>query len=667
MSLRLACGALAVAIAVVRAQPPPPNVLLITIDTVRADRIGAYGYAKGSTPTFDRLAREGVRFADATTQAPLTGPAHAALLTGVYPARFGIRDNATTPLPDEATTIAEVFKARGYQTGGFIGAFIVDAQYGFAQGFDTFDASFPKFNAGMKLQARRRGGDVVDAAVRWLGMAADRPFFAWVHLYDAHAPYEPPPPYRGRFSAAPYDGAVAYLDACAGRLVAALEQSGRLDRTIVVVVADHGEGLGEHGEHEHGLFLYDAVLHVPWIMRLPGHRWDGTIVKDQVRTIDVMPTVAELAGAVISGSIDGESVVGLIRGDTRRDTPPSYAETYYPKRHFGWSELTSVRIGDWKYIDAPRAELYDLRKDPGERQTVLDARPALVKGLAAELGKIQFAFGPAAVAEAPQPDRETLARLRSLGYVGIAAPAPGGRGVDPKDMVSSIELFRTGISHALEAMDRRQPDIAIQELKRLIVLNDRSYELHLFIGDAYAAKKQYDTALGEYAAAKVLYPQSATPVVAIARVYLAQGDTARALEQLQAADALEPGSGEIALVRGLVFEKRQQGVEALAAYRAAVHANESDTQARAHLAGLALRMNELDAAQQQFEALLAMGYRPAQMHFGLGQVAQARGDPKRAEAEYRLALKIEPGFADARNELSKMGAGPMPAGRRHPG
>ncbi len=289
-------GALALAL-LLHAQPAPPNVVFITIDTVRADHLGAYGYTKGSTPALDRLARDGVRFADATSQAPLTGPAHAALLTGSYPARFGVRDNATTPLPPGAPTMAEAFKAGGYRTGAFIGAFIVDAQYGFGQGFDEFDAHFARFANADKIDARRPGGEVTDAALQWIAATPrGRPFFAWVHLYDAHSPYEVPAPYRSRFASLPYDAAVSYVDACVGRIVAALEQSGHLDRTIIAVVADHGESLGEHGEKEHGLFLYDAVLHVPWIIRLPGRQHAGTVVATQVRSIDVLPTLAELAG-----------------------------------------------------------------------------------------------------------------------------------------------------------------------------------------------------------------------------------------------------------------------------------------------------------------------------------------------------------------------------------
>jgi arylsulfatase A-like enzyme/Tfp pilus assembly protein PilF len=641
------------AFVIATAQPQAPNVLLVTIDTVRADRIGAYGYTKGATPAIDRLAREGVRFADATTQAPLTGPAHAAILTGQYPARLGVRDNASTPIPPGTTTIAGIFKARGYRTGAFVGAFIVGPEYGFGQGFDTVDARFAQFSTGMKLQAQRRGGEVTDAALAWL-RAGSQPFFAWVHLYDAHAPYEAPPPFRARFQASPYDGEVAYVDSCIAKLVAALEQSGQLDRTLVVVVADHGEGLGDHGEAEHGLFLYDTVLRVPWIMRLPARDAAGAVVKTQVRTIDVAPTIAAVAGLSLP-KVDGESVVPLVRGGAPREPAPSYAETFYPKWHFGWSELKSMRVGDWKYIDAPTPELYDMRADAGERRNLVDARGPLANGLSTEMSKVQSGFGSAATVDAPQPDPETLARLRSLGYVGIAAPSTGARGADPKDMVGRIEAFRSGVTRAIDALGRRQPDVAIAELKKLLEINERSYELHLFLGDAYEAKGQHEPALGEYAAASVLNPHSSAPLVSQARVHLAQGDVMRATQKVDEAARLEPGGGEIALVRGTIYERQGLAPQAFAQYEAAVRANGSDTQARASLASLAMQTGQFDTARPQFEALLEMGYRPSRMHFGLAQIAESKGDKTRAIAEYRLALKIEPGLAEARNALTRLG------------
>jgi arylsulfatase A-like enzyme/Tfp pilus assembly protein PilF len=652
----LVCSACVLALwALAQAQASPPNVLLITLDTVRADRIGAYGYGKAATPALDRLAREGIRFTDATTQAPLTGPAHAALLTGLYPARLGVRDNATTPVPEAVTTAAEAFKAKGYRTGGFVGAFMLTAAYGFAQGFEVFDADFPGFSDDRKLQVQRRGDAVVDRALAWLENGAAQPFFGWVHLYDAHTPYDAPPPFGARFRMSPYDGEIAYVDACVARLVAALQRTGRLDSTIVAVVADHGESLGEHGELEHGMFLYEGALRIPWIMRLAGRAHAGLAITEQVRAIDVLPTLAALAGVALP-RVDGESLTAIIDGKPRRDPPPSYAETYYPKWHYGWSELTSIRVENRKYIDAPRPELYDLRADAAEQRNLVDGRGTLAAGLAAELTKIAAGFGAAAVTEAPRPDAETLARLRSLGYVGMAAPSrPGARGPDPKDVIAGAEAFRAGISRAMDALAKGDAAAAIAQLKRLLAVNDRSYELHLFLGDAYVATRQFENALGEYAAAGLLNPRSAAPPLSAARAHLAQGDTARALQKASEAAGIEPGSSDVAVVRGRIYEAAGQTPQAIAEYTAAVRINPSDPQARARLASLAMRTKNFDTAQPQFEALLQMGYRPARMHFGLAQIAEAKGDLTRALAEYREAVRLEPTFAEAKAAAARLG------------
>jgi len=527
--------------------------------------------------------------------------------------------------------------------------------YGFAQGFDTFDADFPGFSDSQKLQVQRRGDAVVDAALAWLATGGAQPFFAWVHLYDAHAPYKPPAPFDARFAASPYDGEIAYVDACIGRLIAGLERSGRFDRTLIAVVADHGESLGDHGEQEHGMFLYEGALRIPWILRLPGRAHAGRTVAEQVRAIDVLPTVAALAG-VAAPRGDGESVAAVIDGKPRREPPPSYAETWYPKWHYGWSELTSIRAEGRKYIDAPRPELYDIRSDAAEARNLADSRGALASGMGAELRKIAGGFGAAAIVEAPQPDAETLARLRSLGYVGMAArPGPGIRGPDPKDMIASAETFRAGISRAMDALGRNDPASAVAQLKRLLAVNDRSYELHLFLGDAYAAMREFENALGEYAAAGLINPRSAAPALSAARAYLAQGDAARALQKADEAARIEPGSGDIPTVRAQIYERSGRTQEAIEQYRAAIRANPSDPQARARLASLAMRTKLFEVAQPQFEALLRMGYRPSRMHFGLAQIAEAKGDVARARSEYREAVRLEPGFADARAALARLG------------
>jgi len=660
---RLAAALCVVAAGVVLNVPssalaPRTSLLLVTLDTVRADRLGSYGFKAAQTPVLDRIAREGVRFADATTHAPITGPAHAAILTGRYPARFGIRDNAATPLPPEAVTMAEILKAAGYRTGGFIGAFILDRAYGFDQGFDVFDADFKGFDPRAKLNSERPAIDVVGRAVAWLRtLPEEAPFFAWIHLYDAHSPYTPPPPYDKVFKERPYDGEIAGVDRAIGSVVALLEERGQLDRTVVVAIGDHGEGLGEHGEDAHGVFLYDSVLRIPWVMRLPGGDRAGTVIGEQVRAIDLMPTVLDTLQVTIPQGLDGESVLGVVRGRSRLDPPPAYAETYYPKLHYGWSELRAVRVGDWKFIEAPRSELFNLRNDPGEKIDVIPRQAGLASRLGAELTGIAAAWSQMPARTAPTPDRETMERLRSLGYVGFGTPAaPGARGADPKDMISTLTAFTRLMGDATEDLRAGRRAAAAEKLGRALKINQRAYNVHVMLGDVYLESKKYEAALGEYEAAALLNPNSAAALLGAASTLLAQGKLDLASQRVDEAEKLEPLSYEAQFTRGRISERAGRNREALGYYQRAVEINPWDPRPRARLANIAVQLRLADVAAVQFNALLAMGYEPARTHFGLGWVAQSKGDLATAAREYRQALALDPGLTAARDALSRLEA-----------
>ena len=641
------------------AQQQRPNILLITLDTMRADRIGAYGYKLAETPNLDRLAREGVRFADATSQAPLTAPAHAALMTGQYPGRLGIKNNGSTPIPDGTVTLAERLTAAGYRTGAFIGAFVLDRAYGFGQGFEVFDAAFEDFRQAIKGQVQRPAAQVVDPALAWIkGIPSGSPFFAWVHLYDAHTPYAAPAPYGAKFKDRPYDGEVAYVDAQVGRLLDALSASGAADRTIVVVIGDHGEALGDHGEEDHGIFLYEAVMRIPWIVTVPSwltRQAAGQIVREQVRSIDLMPTLVDLAGLSGGEGLDGASLADVIRGGARRDAPPSYSESWYPQLHFGWSRLRALRVGEWKYIDAPRPELYDLRTDPAERKNVIGTRGSVAARMASELDAIEKSFGPAATAAAPQPDPETIARLRSLGYIGLAAPASSsGRGPDPKDKILDMKTFRTLLTGAGDDLRLGREDDAIARLRRALALNERAYDAHVLLGSAWQQKGNFENAIGEFDAAALLNPVGAAPHLLAANAFLEAGRLESAMARVNRAAELEPASGEVASMRGRIYERSGRGAEALADYQRAVALNGADMAARGRLAGLAMNMGQHDVAEPHLEILLKMKYQPSRTHFALGEIAQASGRLDEAARHYQASLKLEPGFDRARQALASL-------------
>ena len=641
------------------AAPGKPNVLLITLDTTRADRLGAYGYKAAATPNLDRLAREGVRFDDATAQGPLTGPAHAAIMTGHYPGRLGIKDNASTPVPESATTLAEALKAAGYRTGAFIGAFVLDRSYGFGQGFDRFDSAFDGYRHENKAQVQRRARQVIDPAIAWIKSGLDKgvtraPFFAWVHLYDPHTPYDAPAPFGARFAARAYDGELAYVDNEIGRLLAALKQAGYSENTIVMAIGDHGEALGDHGEDEHGVFLYEAVTRIPWIVRLPGAERGGTAIAEQVRAIDLLPTVLEAAGVRHDARVDGESLVPLMRGRARRDPPSAYLETWYPQLHFGWSRLRALRVGEWKYIDAPKPELYDLRTDRAERRNVIGERSNVAARMASEIDAVEKSFGPAATAAPPQPDAETVARLRSLGYVGLASPSRGGRGPDPKDRIAGMTRFRALLGQASEDLRAARPDAAIEKLTRALALNELAFDAHTMLGSAWQMKKDWEKAIGEYDAAAVLNPVLAAPHVLAADAYLAKGEFDRALERLDRAATLEPASGEVASTRGRVLERAGRPEAALAEYERAVAFNPADAPTRGRLVTVAMTLRRYDVAEPHLTALARQQYQPSRTHYALGVIAESKGDKVRAAAEYRRAIALDPKFTSAQEALRRV-------------
>ncbi|HET9370294.1 MAG TPA: sulfatase [Vicinamibacterales bacterium] len=415
----------------VASDAPRPNVVIVTLDTTRLDRLSAYGYMSARQPTLDRLSREGLTFDRATTVAPLTLPAHTSLFTGLLPPRHGVRDNADPPLDAAIPTLAETLQRAGYRTGAFVASVVVGPERGLARGFERYTGGqWDRERAG--LPAQRRADEVIRDAIDWLDDVAGEPFLMWAHLYDAHRPYMPPAPYDN--AGDPYLGEIAFADSALGRLLEAIDARGVGGRTVVLVMADHGEALGDHGERDHGIFLYEAVMRVPMFMRVPGiapRRIDGA-----VRITDVMPTLLALAD-VPAPAADGRSLVDLLHGREAGDDVDVYTESLYPMR-LGWSPLRAISDGRFKLIEAPRPELYDLATDPFEERNLYRDRPQLAAALAARL--IETAGkGVDATASAPL-STEQRDRLAALGYVASAPRAAlttSSRLPDPKDCIGA--------------------------------------------------------------------------------------------------------------------------------------------------------------------------------------------------------------------------------------
>ena len=447
--------------------PRHPNLLLNTIDTLRADRLGAYGATSVATPAFDALAAAGVRFDQVQTAVPLTGPSHATILTGQYPPAHGVRGNVVFSLGSKYPTLATLLKRQGYQTAAFVGAYPVAAAFGFNQGFDTFNEDFHETSPG-EPGGERRASEVADAALRWLESAAGPaaaarrdPFFAWLHFYDPHAPYSPPDPYRERFAGHPYDGEIAYTDAQVGRVIDWLRSSGHDADTVVVLLADHGEGLGEHQELLHAVLIYQSTMRIPLLVSGPGVP-RGVVVPSRAATIDVLPTVMGLLGFGADPALLGRDLrPGMTAGGGPSD--PLYGESLFGRLNCHWASLRSWVKDDWKLIAGSQPELYNLAEDPHETHDLAAAEPARVTRMTEELQRALQRIAPGGDRAQPNPaTAEQEERLRSLGYTagsGGAGPLDDPRLPNPRTHVELYDRLQAAAAAQGPALARAFDDV----------------------------------------------------------------------------------------------------------------------------------------------------------------------------------------------------------------
>jgi len=467
------------------------NVLLITLDTTRADRLGCYGYAKAKTPNLDALARNGVRFANAYTPVPLTLPAHASILTGLTPLAHGVRNNGSYFLSYDKTTLAEILRDKGATTGAFVASFSVDSRFGLDQGFDVYDDHFQEGSPFKALNAERKAEQVLEAFSNWMSRIGGERFFAWVHFFDPHLPYSPPSPYRENFADDLYDGEVAYMDFILGEVLRKIRERGILSRTLVVVAGDHGEAFGEKGEAGHGVFLYDMAVRVPLIFYAEGHLPYDRVVEARVRLIDILPTVLDLLGMAAPEGVQGQSLIPHIQKRSPKDLD-TYIETFYPRENFGWAALTGIISGRRKYIQAPKAELYDLEDDPREEKNLAAGEARTAAGLKSLLATVVQASGTTGVGESAPKEltADERARLRSLGYVDYSEP--GVRtDADPKDKLEELKM----VQDAEKAEFEGRFDEAAELHEKMLAIRPRAASSYVNLALARARQKDFDGAV----------------------------------------------------------------------------------------------------------------------------------------------------------------------------
>lgn len=547
----LAASALAGTVA-----PPAPNVILITLDTVRADRMGFLGSRRRLTPTLDAFARQSVVFTHAYSQAPLTTASHATILTGMYPQFHQVNDFGV-PLAKDLPYGPDIFRARGYDTAAFIGSLILDPNArsapGFERGFDTYDAGFHRRRPGEnRYQAiERRGGEVVAHALAWLNQHPKGPFFIWVHLYDAHDPYDPPEPYKSRYATAPYDGEIAYVDSTLGKLMSQLRARGLYHGALIAVMADHGEALGDHGEATHGIFLYDETIRVPLLIKLPGERAAGKQVESRVGLVDVLPTLLQAAGVSVPPEIQGRSLLPLLRsvavGKTATNEPtltldrPGYAETDYPHRTFGWSSLRSLRTGKYLYVEAPHRELYDQSADPKAERNLAATSAAVSDTLASQLEAFRQKTTSSREAPRVSMDPELQGKLSGLGYVASdnsSSTTPGVKdtGADPKDKIEVVNLLHRA---EMLAEELRYAEAA-PLLEQAIAKEPGLPIAYLQLGTALTVLRNYEKAAPVLQKAVELRPDLTIPRYQLGSALFETGDFAGAALQFEIAVARSP-------------------------------------------------------------------------------------------------------------------------------
>ena len=422
-------------------QPSISGVVIVTLDTTRADRLSPYGFMDVATPALDRLARDGIVFERAMSVAPVTLPAHTSLFTGLFPPGHGVRDNSDEALDGKHVTLAERLRAAGFHTAAFVGSAVLASSRGLAQGFDTYDG--PPQHGLANQRGQRRAAEVIADATAWLEKSSADRFFLWAHIYDPHRPYDPSGPFRSKH-VDPHVGEILAADAALGQLMNTLEQRKLLGETIVIVAGDHGESLGEHGERDHGVFMYDSVMRVPLIMRVPGLVPGRSGV--QVRLIDVMPTLLDLLNLPASKEADGVSLSGLLRGTQTMPELDAYGESRYPER-LGWSPLFALTGGRYKLIDAPRPELYDLQRDPFEERNIHGDRPMVAAAMHARLDALRRRGSGQATLSTTGVTADQRERLAALGYASGGRSGTGSEPrPDPKDCIGLLNTFTDGAS-----------------------------------------------------------------------------------------------------------------------------------------------------------------------------------------------------------------------------
>ncbi|MCI0424138.1 MAG: sulfatase-like hydrolase/transferase, partial [Acidobacteria bacterium] len=625
-------------------------MVVITIDTLRADHVECYGYPRVRTPHINQLARDGVLFRNAVSPVPLTLPAHCSLFTGRYPIEHGVQDQSGFFLAPGSETLASRLKASGLATGAFVGSFVLDSRFGLNQGFDyyydRFDASRAEGSSPEALE--RRAEVVAKEALRWMEEPRPQGFFAWLHFYDPHTPYSPPEPFASLYRDRPYDGEIAYTDSAVGTVLDFLNRKSWYEDALVVLTSDHGEDLGQHGENTHGYFLYDATVRVPLVIKLPRKAAAGRTVESQVRLIDVMPTILQAVSESGQESSHTGSLLPVLSSTGKRTSEEAFGETSYPYRHFGWSPLRYVRTDQYKYIHAPSPELYDLRKDPAETANLFNSQRELADRLRERLwaGYVQLEGARSAGNRTSQTDVNLARQLSSLGYAsGSSRAARLGLDKNLPDPKDKLQLYQLYLNALLDSQNNRL-DEAANKFNKVLAEDTGIVDAYINLGLIYNRKGKHQQAIQQFRQALAADDANEVATYNLAHSYALAGQLPEAIHGFERTLALNPKEGRARVGLGIAYQLQGDLDRALEQYRHALELDPDDTTAHNNVASICLTRRDVDKAIFSLRQSLGIDERNPETRNLLGSALWLKNDAEAAIAEFQEAIRLKKDYVD---------------------
>jgi len=617
------------------------NIIVITIDTLRWDYVSIYGQGYAQTPKLDRLAEEGILFKSCIAQIPLTLPSHTTILSGTYPLYHHVIDNSGIQVPNQLQLISEILRNHGFSTSAFIGSYVLHRKTGMNQGFEYYADEFEVKDKIFSPESLQKSSDEVLAeAKEWLTKNKKNKFFTWIHLFDPHSPYTPPSPYKERYPSNPYRGEVEYVDNQLGQFIVFLKNEGLYDQTLIIVTSDHGEGLGDHGEKEHGFFLYESTVRVPLILRAP-FDFPVKYVVQIVEHVDIVPTILDLLDMPIPENCQGVSFFNLMINRKRNKSNIAFSETYYPRLHFGWSELKAFYRKNWKYIQAPREELYDLSQDIDEKANLalVDASEREKMNTDMERFIKEKSANPLSSKKAGQLDKRDIDRLASLGYLTSVVDMRGKKDLhDPKDKIQIVN----DLERAKKQFGNQQYDQAINLIKSILETDPEVIYAHHLLGNCYFQKKIYSAALENYRYVLKRQPDWIVAMYDVIDCLYKMGNYGAAVEETK--KFLQAFPNDYILLEKLagLYHALEEYDKSMDVLEMLNQMDKTNTEILSLIVDISIKQREYDVSSKYVEHALEIHPRLRHAHFLLGRIESAQGHSQKAIDLYKKELAIHP-------------------------